>query len=667
MDGEQERILALRTLLTRLFEEYHVLDAPSVSDAEYDALMRELVALEARHPEMGDEHSPSRRVGARAAGKFQPVQHDPPLLSLQNAMDADDLREFDRRVRKDAGGAEVAYVVEPKIDGLTVVLRYEDGELRQGATRGDGSVGEDVTQNVRVIASVPRRLRGAHPGAFEVRGEIYMPRPAFEALNAARAAAGEAPFANPRNAAAGSLRQMDPGVTAGRALELFCYEVRRGGVPGTQSDALALLAQAGLPVNPIRRHCASIDEVIAETERFAALRDELPYATDGLVVKLEDLQLAQSLGATQKAPRSAIAYKFPAEEAATELLGIEVQVGRTGALTPTAILRPVRLAGTTVQRASLHNEDLIAQRDIRIGDTVRVRKAGEIIPEVIGVIADDEHYLRPAYEFPSVCPICGGEAVRREGEAARRCVNTACPAQLREWLIHIGGRGALDVDGLGPRTVDLLLAHGLVQQPEDLFRLREEDLAQLPRFGEKSAAKLAAGLAAARTRPPARILFALGVPHVGERAAELLVERFGSLPAIGQAGQEELSDVPGVGPVIAQSVYRFFHGAVGERLLGSLAQLGFVLGGEAPRGHLDGPLAGEVVVFTGTLSVPRQEAQQRSRALGARVESDITRRTTLVVAGEAAGSKLARADSLGIRVLSEAEFGALMATERERN
>ncbi len=664
--ADEERILTLRALLARLSEEYHVHDAPTVPDADYDALMRELEELEARHPEVDDPSSPTRRVGGRPTGPFSSVAHEPPLLSLQNAMDAQDLREFDRRIRRDAAEADVAYVVEPKIDGLTVVLRYRGGRLELGATRGDGSVGEDVTENLRQVAAVPRTI-DAPSGLFEVRGEVYMPWPAFEALNAHRLAQGEPVFANPRNAAAGSLRQTDARITGERGLELFCYEVRRGAEPQTQSEALAFLGRCGLPVNPLRFHCATIDEVIAEAEHFAGARAGLPYATDGLVVKLEDLRLTARLGATQKAPRAAIAFKFPAEEAATELLGIEVQVGRTGALTPTALLRPVRLAGTTVQRASLHNEEIIAQRDIRIGDTVRVRKAGEIIPEVIGVITDDAHFLRAPYAFPQTCPVCGGEAVRREGEAARRCVNPACPAQLREWLIHIGGRAALDIDGLGPRTVDLLLERGLVTQPEDLFRLREEDLAGLPRFGEKSAAKLAAGLRAARGRSAPRILFALGVPHVGERAAELLCERFGSLPAIARQGEEELAQVPGIGAVIASSLYRFFHGGVGERLLASLGQLGFSLGAEPQPEVSGGALAGEVVVFTGTLSMPRHAAQELARASGARVESDVTRRTTMVVAGEGAGSKLARAESLGVRLLTEAEFGVLLATARERN
>ncbi len=656
---EEERIRALRALLLRLSEEYHAQDAPSVADSDYDALLRELESLEAAHPEMDDASSPTRRVGGRPSSQFSAVRHEPPLLSLQNAMDADELREFDRRVRREADDRPVSYVVEPKIDGLTIVLRYLDGVLAQGATRGDGSVGEDVTENLRQVAALPKRLRDAPPGVFSARGEVFMPRAAFDALNEQRSAMGEPVFANPRNAAAGSLRQLDPAVTASRGLEVFCYELRAGAAPATQGEALSLLARVGLPVNSLRWHCATIDDVIEVTQRFSSQRESLAYATDGLVVKLDDLRLAEELGATQKAPRSAIAFKFPAEEAATELLGIEVQVGRTGALTPTAILRPVRLAGTTVQRASLHNEDLIAQRDIRIGDTVRVRKAGEIIPEVIGVITDDAHRGRPPYAFPTVCPVCGGEAVRREGEAARRCVNSACPAQLREWLIHIGGRAALDIDGLGPRTVDLLLEAGLVQAPEDLFRLRLEDLAKLPRFGEKSAANLAAGLAAARRRPAARILFALGVPHVGERAAELLVERFGSVPAIAAANEQEISEVAGIGPVIADSVRRFFAGGTGERLLRSLAELGFSLGEETHAQAADGPLAGEVVVFTGTLSVPRAQAQERARALGARVESDVTRRTTVVVAGEAAGSKLAKAASLGIRVLTEGEFGEL--------
>ncbi len=651
------RVAELRDTLRRLAAAYYVEDQPEVPDAVYDSLMRELLELEERHPELYEPDSPTQRVGGAPRGDFRAVTHRPPLLSLANAMDAEELLAFDGRVAQAAGAPAGPYVVEPKIDGLTVVLHYERGVLRLGATRGDGQTGEDVTENLRAIADLPKRLGPGAPDRVEVRGEVYLPVSRFQELNRERAAEGKPLFQNPRNAAAGSLRQQDAGVTASRGLGLYCYELRLGAEPSRQSDALELLAQWGLPVNPLRWRCDTITDVIAVTQEFAPRRDALPYAVDGLVVKLDDLAVARRLGATQKAPRAQIAFKFPADEAATELLAIEVQVGRTGALTPTAVLAPVRLAGTTVQRASLHNEDLIRDRDIRVGDTVRVRKAGEIIPEVIGVVQDDAHLLRPPYAFPTVCPVCGAEAVRREGEAVRRCANPSCPAKLREWLLHLGSRAALDIDGLGPYAVDMLLERGLVREPEDLFRLSADDLAGLPRFGEKSAGKLVAELAAARGRPLAKVLVALGIPHVGERSAQALAERFGSLQALAAANGEELAEVAGIGETTAEEILRFVEGPVGRRLLRTLPELGFRP--EAPTGKAAGPLAGEVVVFTGKLSQPRSEAQALARSLGATVESDVTRRTTLVVAGEDAGQKLDKARSLAIKTLSEAEFGAI--------
>lgn len=660
---EAERIAELRRTLARLSQAYYLDDQPEVPDAAYDSLMRELAALEAAHPELYDPNSPTEHVGGTPRSDFRAVSHDPPLLSLANAMDAEELRAFDRRITQALGSAGPdpggAYVVEPKIDGLTVVLHYEGGRLSLGATRGDGQTGEDVTPNILAIAAVPKQLQPGAPERLEVRGEVYLPLATFEELNRQRAAQGRPLFQNPRNAAAGSLRQMDPEVTASRGLSLFCYELRRGPEPLRQSEALDLLAVFGLPVNPLRWICPRIEDVIAITEAFADRRESLAYAVDGLVVKLDDLALTRRLGATQKAPRAQIAFKFPADEAATELLAIEVQVGRTGALTPTAVLAPVRLAGTTVQRASLHNEDLIRQKDIRIGDLVRVRKAGEIIPEVIGVVGDEAHAARPPYAFPTVCPICGAAALRAEGEAVRRCSNPSCPAKLREWLLHLGSRAALDIDGLGPRTVDLLLERGLVHQPEDLFRLELADLTALPRLGEKSAKKLLAELAAARSRPLSRLLVALGIPHVGERSAQALAQRFGSLGGVAAASSAELAEVPGIGETTAAEIERFIAGPVGQRLLDSLGELGFRPEGTASAAVLEGPLAGEVLVFTGRLSRPRGEAQALARSCGAAVENDINRRTTLVVAGEEAGQKLAKAQSLGIRTISEAEFGAL--------
>ncbi len=662
---ERARIRELRETLRRWVRAYFVEDQPEVPDAVYDSLMRELVELEGRHPDLFDQDSPSQRVGGAPRGDFGAVRHEPPLLSLANAMDPDELRAFDRRVAQAAGdalkGPPGPYVVEPKIDGLTVVLRYEQGVLRLGATRGDGQTGEDVTPNLLAISDVPQELSGDAPERLEVRGEVYLPVASFEEINREREAERRPVFQNPRNAAAGSLRQQDPSVTARRGLGLYCYEIRGGLRPERQSEALRLLAGWGLPVNPLRWTCPGIDDVIAVTEAFAPRRESLAYAVDGLVVKLDDLELTRRLGATQKAPRAQIAFKFPAGEVATTLLAIEVQVGRTGALTPTAVLAPVRLAGTTVQRASLHNEDLIRQKDIRVGDLLRVRKAGEIIPEVIGVVPDEGHAGRPPYDFPTVCPVCGAEAVREEGEAVRRCSNPSCPAKLREWLIHLGGRAALDIDGLGPRTVDLLLDEGLVQWPEDLFRLGPSDLEALPRFGEKSAKKLLGELAAARRRPLDRLLVALGIPHVGERSAQALSERFESLEALSSASQEELSEVPGIGDATAGEIVRFLQGPVGRRLLAALGELGFRP--ERPQRRGAGPLEGEVLVFTGRLAMPRGEAQALARSLGALVEGDINRRTTLVVVGEEAGQKLAKAHSLGIRTITEAEFGALTGAD----
>ena len=661
MAGDAERVQELRATLRRLAEAYFVADSPEVPDAVYDSLMRELQDLEAAHPELYDPTSPTERVGGGARGDFRAVRHEPPLLSLANAMDQDELEAFARRIAQglgeDLAGPPGPYVVEPKIDGLTVVLHYADGLLQLGATRGDGQTGEDVTPNLRAIQAVPQRLAPGAPARLEVRGEVFLPVGSFLALNNARAAEGRPLFQNPRNAAAGSLRQQDPRVTAERGLGLFCYEIRAGALPRRQSEALALMAAWGLPVNDLRWTCATIEDVARVTEEFAPRRDSLPYAVDGLVVKLDDLEETRRLGATQKAPRAQIAFKFPADEAATRLLDIDVQVGRTGVLTPTAVLEPVRLAGTTVQRASLHNEDLIRQKDIRIGDLVRVRKAGEIIPEVVGVVPDPGHAGRRPYLLPDRCPVCGAEAVRLEGEAARRCTNPSCPAKLREWLIHLGGRAALDVDGLGPKTVDLLLGEGLVREPEDLFRLTADALAALPRFGAKSAEKLIAGLAAARGRPLDRLLVALGIPHVGERSAQALAERFGSLEALAGASEAELAEVGGIGASTAEEIRRFLGGSVGQRLLASLPELGFRPA--APQAAGAGQLTGEVVVFTGRLLRPRGEAQEIARRCGAVVETDITRRTTLVIVGEEAGQKLAKARSLGIRTITETEFGVL--------
>lgn len=654
---ERERLEELRRLIRHYDYCYYVLDRPEISDAEYDALYRELVALEERHPEAFDPNSPTQRVGGQPVEGFRPVPHGRPLLSLQNAVNPAELREFDRRVRAALPGETVRYGVEPKIDGLSVALRYEDGRFVLGATRGDGEVGEDVTANLRTVRDLPLVLRGNPPGRLEVRGEVYLPWEAFHALNAERAAKGEPTFANPRNAAAGSLRQLDPRVTAGRGLRLFAYEIRVGaeGIR-SQHEALLRLREWGFAVN-VSQVLPDVEGVLAYIEAWEKERDRLPYATDGLVVKVDDLDQQERLGATAKAPRWAVAYKFPAEQAVTRVKDIVVQVGRTGVLTPTAVLEPVRLAGSTVSRATLHNEDILRALDVRIGDTVVVQKAGEVIPEVVRVVHERRVGTEREFRFPDRCPECGGPVVRRPGEAAHRCENPACPARAREALLHYVSRAAMDIQGLGPQILSGLLAAGLVRDPADLYRLRREDLAGLPRLGEKSADNLIQAIAASRERPLARLIFALGIRHVGERAARTLAEHYRDLDALARAGEEELTALPDIGPRIAQSVVEWFRDPDHQDLVRRLREAGVRTREEAAGPAPSGPLSGLEVVFTGTLPhLTRAQAAELARQAGASVAETVTRRTGLVVAGEKAGSKLERARSLGIPVVDEAEF-----------
>ncbi len=665
-DAERERLLALRNEVRQHDYRYHVLDQPTISDVAYDRLVRELRALEARHPDLAAADSPTERVGGSALGGFRAFPHGAPLLSLQNAMNLDELAAFDRRVRQLAGDLAVWYVVEPKIDGLSVALRYQDGRFVEGGTRGDGQVGEDVSENLRATGAVPATLTRA-VAFLEVRGEVYLPYESFARLNEMQEAQGRPRFANPRNAAAGSLRQLDTRVAAERGLRIWVYEVRAiegEAPPADQAEALERLAGLGLPVVPGWTRADTLDEAARAVRRLGELRSELAFAIDGAVVKVAPVATQRALGATSKAPRHAIAFKYEAEEAVTRVLDIIVQVGRTGAVTPTALLEPVELAGSRVSRATLHNEDIVRMRDVRIGDRVVVRKAGEVIPEVVRSLAEGRTGEERIFQFPARCPECAAPLVRAEGEAAYRCPNERCPARVREGLLHFVSRGAMDVDGFGPKLLDALLASGRVTSPADLYTLTGEELAALPRLGEKSADNLLGALEASRHRPLARLLFALGMRHVGARAAEVLSERFRTVGRVAAAELETLEAVPDVGPATAASVRAWFDDANNLALLDALAAGGVDAadrrrepppepGEEAASA---GPLAGREFVFTGRLSVPRAEAEAAARAAGATVGERVTRRTSVLVVGEGGGQKRERAQDLGVEVYDEAAF-----------
>ncbi len=662
-DEVRERVERLRAEIRRHDYLYHVLDRPEITDAEYDGLFRELVCLEAQYPELVTLDSPTRRTGAPPAPEFRPVPHAIPMLSLQNCFSRDELAEWDDRVRRTLGEEPVEYVCEPKLDGLSVELVYEDGVFTVGSTRGDGRVGEDVTTNLRTIKQLPLRLfplGGEVPRLLEVRGEVYMEKAAFRMLNEDRARRGEPGFANPRNAAAGSLRQLDPAVTASRPLKLFLYHVARveGLTIRTQEGLLTLLPKLGLPVNSLWRQCGSLEEVEGFYRDLLAARDRLPYASDGMVVKANDFAQREVLGEIARAPRWAIAYKFPAEEAVTRVREIAVQVGRTGTLTPVAILDPVEVSGVTVSRATLHNEDEVRRKDVRIGDWVVVRRAGEVIPEVVRSLPErrwgDEHEFR----MPERCPACGGPVVRAPGEVAHRCENISCPARVKEALRHYASRRAADIQGLGGKLVDRLVQTGLVRRISDLYRLRAEDLLPLERMGEKSAQNLLDQIERSQGVPLARLFYALGIRHVGERVAELLAEHFPSLASLAQAEEEALMEVPGIGPETAQSVVGFFRNEDNRRLGEELAQLGVV---PPPKARRVGPLAGKTFVFTGTLAAfTRGEAQALVESLGGRVASGVSAKVDYVVSGADPGAKLAQARELGIPTLNEAEFRSLV-------
>jgi len=658
----RRRIEELRRLIEHHSYRYYVLDAPEISDAAYDRLVRELQALEARFPEFVTPESPTQRVGAPPAAAFAAVRHRQPMLSLDNAFDQEELQAWARRVERALGAQPVAYVCELKIDGAAVNLTYEDGRFVRGATRGDGVQGEDVTPNLRTIRSLPLRLRAARvPALLEVRGEVYLPTKAFEAINREREAAGAPPFANPRNAASGSLRQLDPRVTAARPLDLFVYGT--GAVEGlafaAHDETLAWLREAGFKVNPHTRVCRSLDEVSAYVAHWTQRREALPYETDGVVVKVNGLRQQAELGATSHAPRWAIAYKFPAEQAVTRVRDIRVYVGRTGALTPVAELEPVRVSGVTVTSATLHNEDEVRRKDVRIGDAVVVQRAGEVIPEVVRVLPERRTGGERRWTMPSTCPACGATVVRPEGEVVARCINAACPAQVLGRLIHFCSRDAMNIDRVGPKLLQQLLDRELITGPDDLYRLRKEQLVALERMGEKSAQNVLDSIEGSKRTTLARFLYALGIRHVGGHVAELLAAHFRDIRALMEAGFEEIRDVEGVGPTIAESVTMFFRQPQNVRLVRALLQLG--VQPAAPARARGGPLAGKQVVITGTLSrFTRSQAEQLVRERGGTVGSTVSRKTDILVVGQDPGAKLEKARKLNVRTLTEAEFLALL-------
>jgi DNA ligase (NAD+) len=642
---------------------YYVESRPEVSDAEYDALMRELKALEAEFPDLVTADSPTQRVAGAAVDAFQPVEHRVAMLSLDNATSPDDLREFEARITRALPGMRFTYVCEPKIDGLGVALLYARGRFVRGATRGDGRVGEDVSANLKTIRSLPMRLRGplAEAEEVEVRGEVYMPRKEFERLNAGLEAAGEATFANPRNAAAGAVRQKDPAISATRPLEAFLYHVSwsPGVTFATHWEALEALRAAGFRINPRSSRAESIDEVIAASARLEADRDTLGYDADGVVVKVDTLEMQRRLGSTTHHPRWAIAFKFAARQATTVVKAIEVNVGKTGALTPVAKLEPVPLAGVVISNVSLHNEDEIRRKDVRVGDTVLIERAGDVIPYVVQVVAAKRPAGSVEYAFPERCPACGGVAFRPPGEVYWRCQNTACPAQLKERLRHFGSRRAMDIEGLGEAAVDQLVDRGRVKSFADLYDLTVDEVAEYERFAEKSAENLVAAIEGSKTRGLARLLNALGIPMVGERVAQLLATRFGSLERLERATEAELAEIHGIGERIGASVTKFFADESNRRVLRRLGEAGVAL---TEASFEEGPRAldGKTFVLTGALpTLSRDAATDLILRLGGRVSSAVSKKTDYVVAGEDAGKKEADARRLGVKILDEAAFLAL--------
>ncbi len=664
-DAAVRRAAELRRLIDRYNHRYYALDDPEVPDAEYDQRLRELQALEARYPALVTADSPTQRVGTSPVAAFAEVRHRRPMLSLDNAFSDEEVRDFDRRVRGRLGTVPaVAYSVEPKLDGLAVNATYEDGVYTRAATRGDGEKGEDITANLRTIRSLPLRLHTrAPPRLLEVRGEVYMPLAGFRRLNEQAAARGEKTFVNPRNAAAGALRQLDPAVSASRPLDFFVYGI--GDVDGEalaerQGELLETLRRFGFRICPHTRVVASIDDCLRYFQEIGAERHRLPFQIDGVVYKVDEFALQRRLGFVARAPRWAIAHKFPAEEAMTTVRGIEFQVGRTGALTPVARLAPIHVGGVTVSNATLHNIDELHRKDVRIGDTVVVRRAGDVIPEVVAVIPERRPRGTHRVELPAVCPVCGSPVERVEGQAIARCTGgRRCPAQRKEEIKHFASRRALDIEGLGDKLVEQLVDAGLVKSPADLFTLEEARLAALDRMGEKSARKLLAAIEHAKRTTLARFLNALGIRDVGESTAAALASHFGGLDALRAADVAQIQEVPDAGPVVAASVVAYFRDRANAAILDRLLASG--IHWPRPPAVARGPLAGKVFVLTGTLEgCTREDATERIAARGGKVSGSVSKKTDYVVAGRDPGSKLDKARSLGITILDEAAFERLL-------
>ena len=661
------RIEDLRKQLEHHEYLYYVLDHPEISDEAYDQLMRELRDLEDAHPELRTPDSPTQRVGGQPREGFVKVPHSSPMLSLDNALNEGELRDFDTRVRTLLKSDSYEYVAELKLDGLSMAAYYDGRRFAQAVTRGDGRIGEEVTENARTIRSLPLRLKDHAMGdtSFEVRGEVVMQRRSFERLNEERERAELPRFANPRNAAAGALRALDPSVTASRQLDYFVYFLLREGRPllDSQWQTLETLHHSGFKVNRYRKQCADLDELLAFIHEWEEKRETLPYEIDGVVAKIDSVEQQEALGWTAKAPRWAIAFKYPARQAQTVLENIEVQVGRTGTLTPVAHLKPVSLSGVTVSRATLHNEDEIARLGVEIGDTVLVERSGDVIPKIVRVVEQGPH--RRAFHMPTTCPVCGGHVVREEGESASRCLNTNCPARLRESLLHFASRGVMDIDGMGDALVDQLLKRGVVHNVADLYSLQVEQLLELERMGEKSASKVIRNIDQSRSQPLSRVLNGLGIPFVGERTGQILAGHFGSLDAIAAAPAEVLQEADEIGPKVADAIQQFFAEERNRELIDRLRDAGLRF--TAPKEKKKaGPLTGLTFVLTGTLpTLAREEAKQRIETAGGKVAGSVSSKTNYVVAGEDAGSKLDKAQKLKIAILDEAGLLALLNSQEE--
>ena len=673
MDKEtaHRRIFELRKTIEYHNARYYQQDAPEISDAEYDRLMKELQNLEALYPDYELASSPTQRVGAAPLSKFAPFAHPQPMLSLANAFGADEIKDFDSRVRRLAKSERVDYVAEPKLDGLAVNLIYENGRFRRGATRGDGAVGEDVTQNLKTIASLPLKMKtGAFrpiPEFIEVRGEVYMEKEPFEKLNRRRVEEGDAPFANPRNAAAGSLRQLDSKITARRPLNIFLYGVGSAGDAAFAShwEILETLAAWGFPVNPLIRPMPDINACIEYYEQTGSIRSSLPYDIDGVVLKVNRLEIQNLLGSVSRSPRWALACKFPAQQAATVIQDIIVQVGRTGTLTPVAVMEPVNVGGVLVSRATLHNEDEILKKDIRIGDAVLIQRAGDVIPEVVGVILSKRTGREKEFRMPRACPECGSEVVRQADEAAHRCVNLSCPAQLKEHIRHFASRGAMDIEGLGEKLSAQLFDAKMIADPADLYFLTKEKLLGLDRQAEKSAENLLEAVERSKTPALDKFIFALGIRHVGERTAKLLAGHFGSLEALMSAGCEELTAIREIGPEIAQSILEFFAEPKNRIVLEKFQRAG--LSPRTPAPTAQASLQGKSFVFTGSMeSMGRNKAKAAVESLGGIVHSSVTGKTSYVVAGSDPGSKLEKARKQSIPVIGEEEFLTMIGRQIHR-